>query len=115
MAKSDRSTAVTTERASRLYRLVKLLGSGPQTREALTKRLRLNMRGFYRDLDLLRHYGLNLPLKDRRYTLEEDVDDALVRLPLPDPQLTLGEALALAKGRSRAHSKLKAQIAKIIR
>lgn len=115
MAKSERSTAVTTERASRLYRLVKMLGSGPQTREVLTKRLRLNVRGFYRDLDLLRQYGLTLPMKDRRYTLEEDVEAALARLPLPDPQLTLGEAILLAKGRSHAHLKLKSQIAKIVR
>lgn len=114
MAKRDSSTAVTTERAARLYHLVKLLGAGPQTRAALTRRLRLNVRGFYRDLDLLRQHGLHLPMKDRRYTLEENVEDALARLPLPDPQLTLGEALVLARGNSRAHRKLKAQIARII-
>ena len=115
MAKSDSSNAVTTARAARLFRLVKALGVRPQTREALLKRLRLNVRGFYRDLYLLRQYGLDLPMKGRRYTLEEDVETALARLPFPDPQLTLGEAMALAKGRSRAHQKLKAQIAKITR
>jgi hypothetical protein len=106
--------AITAKRAARLYRLLKILGDRPQTRDVLTRRLRLNVRGFYRDLELLRSSGITLVLQDRRYALKEDLDDAVARLPLPDPHLSLGEAMQLAKGRSSAHKKLQEQITAII-
>lgn len=106
--------AVTAERAARLYRLLQLLAKGPQTREVLMRRLKLDMRGFYRDLELLRDNGIELPLHNRRYSLDEQLASAMDRLPFPDPHLTLGEALQLAKGRSAAHRKLKEQIARIM-
>lgn len=106
--------AVSAERAERLYRLLQLLGTGPQSRASLTRRLRLDMRGFYRDLKLLRAAGIAVPLRNRRYTLEESVAAATSRLPFPDPHLTLGEAMQLAKGRTLAHRKLKEQIAFIV-
>jgi predicted DNA-binding transcriptional regulator YafY len=109
------SRSVSAERAERLFRLLQLLGSGPQTRASLIRRLRLDVRGFYRDLELLRAAGIGVPLRDRRYTLEEKVAVATSRLPLPDPHLTLGEALQLAKGRTPAHRKLKEQIALIVK
>jgi hypothetical protein len=107
--------SVSAERAERLYRLLQLLGTGPQTRASLTRRLRLDVRGFYRDLELLRATGIAVPLRNRRYTLEEDVAAATNRLPFPDPRLTLGDAVQLAKGRTLAHRKLKEQIAFIVR
>jgi hypothetical protein len=107
--------SVSAERAERLYRLLQLLATGPQTRASLIRRLRLDMRGFYRDLELLRAAGISVPLRNRRYTLEDDVTAAFHRLPFPDPRLTLGEAVQLAKGRSLAHRKLKEQIAVIVR
>src|SRR5262249_10150045 len=96
----DALRAVTHERAKRLYRLLHLLATGPQTRATLMKRLQLDVRGFYRDLELLRSSGIELPLSQRRYTLAMKVDDAIARLPFPDPRLTLAEAIQLAKGRS---------------
>ena len=110
---SATAKAVTAERAARLYRLLQLLGT-PQTRESLTRRLRLDVRGFYRDLELLRASGIELPLLDGRYRLQVDVENAIARLPFPDPRLTLGEARQLAKGRTPAHRKLKEQIVAII-
>ncbi len=106
--------AVTAERAHRLCRMLQLLDAGPQTRGTLTQKLRLDVRGFYRDLELLRSAGIAVTLRDRRYTLDEDVDEAIARLPFPDPHLTLGEARQLAKGRSAAHRKLQAQIREIL-
>lgn len=106
--------AVTAERARRLCRMLQLLDGGPQTRAGLTRHLRLDVRGFYRDLELLRSAGIAVTLRDRRYTLDEDVDDAIARLPFPDPHLTLGEARQLAKGRTAAHRKLQAQIREIL-
>lgn len=106
--------SVSAERAERLYRLLQLLRLGPQTRSSLTRRLRIDVRGFYRDLELLRAAGIFVPLRDRRYMLEGGVATATDRLPFPDPHLTLGEATRLAKGRSQAHRKLKEQIACIM-
>jgi hypothetical protein len=94
--------------------MLQLLDGGPQTRATLTQQLRLDVRGFYRDLELLRSAGIAVTLRDRRYTLDEDVDDAIARLPFPDPHLTLGEARQLARGRTAVHRKLQAQIREIL-
>jgi hypothetical protein len=107
------ATSVTAERAARLYQLLTILGKGAQTRAALTKRLKLGLRGFYRDLELLREVGIIVDLTEGRYTLRGKATDAIAQLPFPDPNLTLGEARDLAKGRSKAHKKLKEQIARI--
>ncbi len=107
------ATPITLERAARLFRLLTLLGQKPQTRSVLTGRLRLNLRGFYRDLEVLRTVGVTVDLVEGRYVLHGTADDAQTRLPFPDPGLTLGEAEQLAKGRSATHRKLKKQIAAI--
>jgi hypothetical protein len=104
---------VTAERAARLYRLLQLLGGGPQSRSVLTRRLRLDMRGFYRDLQLLRRCGITVALVKARYSLVQDLADALGRLPFPDPHFTLREAVQLARGRTQVHRKLRDQIQQI--
>jgi hypothetical protein len=104
---------ITPERAKRLYHLVKLLSRGPRSRTDLTRALRLNVRGFYRELEVLRTYGISITLAKRQYILEDDPADAVDRLPFPDPGLTFGEARQLASGRSRAHQKLRTQIARV--
>src|SRR5579883_1729332 len=122
MAKKRKSPAravladatVTVDRFVRLYRMVKLLASGPQTRETMMRRLRLDVRGFYRDLDLLRSCGVSIALTAGRSTLEQDAKDALALLPFPHPRLTLGAAQTLAKGRSPAHRALAETIARIV-
>jgi predicted DNA-binding transcriptional regulator YafY len=106
--------SITPERFVRLYRMIKLLASGPQTRDALARRLRLDVRGFYRDLDLLRSAGVSITLAGGRYTLGQDVEGALALLPFPDPRLTLGAAQTLAKGRSPAHRSLAETIARVL-
>jgi predicted DNA-binding transcriptional regulator YafY len=104
---------LTTERVLRLYQLLRLLGT-PQKRESLTRRLRIDVRGFYRDLESLRLAGVAVTLIDGRYRLDQAVDAALQRLPFPDPQLTCGEAQTLAKGRTAAHRKLREQIERLL-
>jgi len=108
------SKAVTPERAARLYRLLRLLAAGPQSRATLARRLRLDVRGFYRDLELLRAAGIELELHEGHYRLSEAAAVAVARLPFPDPHLNLGEAVQLAKGRTQTHRKLRRQIARII-
>ncbi|HTT83820.1 MAG TPA: hypothetical protein VMF67_10095 [Rhizomicrobium sp.] len=105
---------ITRERFVRLYRMVKLLAGGLRTRENLARRLRLDVRGFYRDLDLLRSSGVSIMLAHGRYTLEQDAEDALALLPFPDPRLTLGAAKTLAKGRGPVHRALAVTIARIV-
>ncbi|HTU89006.1 MAG TPA: hypothetical protein VMF69_02815 [Gemmataceae bacterium] len=108
------AAGVTPERFVRLYRMIKLLVSGAQTRDALARRLRLDVRGFYRDLDLLRSSGVSITLAAGRYTLEQDAEEALASLPFPDPHLTLGAAKTLAKGRGPVHRALAETIAHVV-
>ena len=104
---------VTADRAARLYRILKLLGKGPQKRETLTANLKVGVRDFYRDLKVLREIGIEVSVTEHRYTLAENVQNAMSRLPFPDPHLTLGETRQLAKGRGNVHKKLQQQIKKI--
>jgi predicted DNA-binding transcriptional regulator YafY len=113
-AAEDRAS-VTPERFDRLHLLLVLLAKAPQTREVLARRLKLDVRGFYRDLEVLRQAGVTIVLDEGRYYLTETLDAARQRLPFPDPMLTLGEALQLAKGRSAAHRRLQKRIADHIR
>ena len=117
MAKQKATTEaiakVSLERAARLYRLLKLLGQGPQARATMVRRLRLGVRGFYRDLEILREVGIFVELALGKYRLREDLALVLDRLPFPDPNLNLGEARLLARGRSTAHKKIREQLAKI--
>jgi hypothetical protein len=104
---------ITPERAARLFQLVSLLGSGVQTRAGLTRALHLTVRGFYRDLEMLRAAGIGVSLVTGRYSLDDRPAIAIASLPFPDPGLTLGEARQLARGRLRVHKKLRDQLARI--
>ena len=102
--------AVTPERFTRLHRLLLLLGEGPRTREQLTSQLGLDVRGFYRDLELLRAVGIEVQMQEGEYALTEPAEGAVTRLPFPDLHLSLGEARQLARGRTRLHTALQARI-----
>lgn len=105
------TVSLTSLRAARLYRLITLLGTGPQTRAALLRRLKLDVRGFYRDLEALRTLGIEVGAgDDTKYVMAGAVDDALARLPFPDPGLNVRDALQLANGSTAAHRKLKQRV-----
>lgn len=106
--------SVSLERATRLYRLVELLGDGPRTRAQVLSKLKIDIRTFYRDLELLRECKVEVALDSRKYSLVPPVKEALLVLPFPDPCLTLGDAQQLAKGRSRIHQKLRDVLKQII-
>jgi hypothetical protein len=108
--RADADAVLTPQRAARLFRLLSLLGNGSQTRISLLKRLKLDLRGFYRDLKFLRSLGVEYSSRNHRYALASDLDTALARLPFPDPGLSLKDALQLSKGSSEAHRKLKRRI-----
>ena len=99
---------LTAQRAARLYKLLSLLGDGPQTRRILLSRLKIDVRGFYRDLEALRGFRIEIGLGlDNRYSLPIKLDDALARLPYPDPGLSVRDVLQLCNGSTAAHRKLK--------
>lgn len=106
------AVSLTSLRAARLYRLLTLLGSGPQTRGFLLRRLKLDVRGFYRDLGALRLLGIEITTTndETKYALEGDLDDALAKLPFPDPGLNVRDALQLSNGSTAAHRKLKQRV-----
>ena len=103
--------ALTAQRAARLYKLLTLLGDGPQTRRILLSRLKIDVRGFYRDLEALRGFRIEIGLGlDNRYSLPLKIDDALARLPYPDPGLSVRDVLQLCNGSTAAHRKLKQSV-----
>jgi predicted DNA-binding transcriptional regulator YafY len=104
---SPATTSVTLERASRLARLLKLIAKTARTREALLAKLHLDVRGFYRDLKLLRDRGVLLSADRDSYRLLEDLDDARAKLPAPDPMLSVADLKALSKGTTDAHKRLR--------
>jgi predicted DNA-binding transcriptional regulator YafY len=106
-------SGVTPERFARLVQMLHLLADKPLTREMLTRRLKIDIRGFYRDLGLVRTAGVGIELVDSRYHLVNRLEGSLGMLPFPDPLLTLSEASLLAKGRSAAHKKLREQLERI--
>ena len=65
-------TTVSLERATRLYRMLTLLGRGAQTRAALVRRLRLGIRGYYRDLEILRAVGILVEFSGGKYRLKDE-------------------------------------------
>lgn len=97
---------VSGERAGRLYRLLKILSGGSTPRTQILKKIKVGMRTFYRDLDLLRACGIDIQTVPGGYGLGQSLDDALYQLPFPDPELTFGDVATLMKGRSSSHAKL---------
>src|SRR5436305_106389 len=93
-------------RASRLYRLVALLGERPRDRESLLSGLGVGLRTFYRELDLLRRCGIKVQRVEHAYNLKNSTDDAQGRLPFPDPQLNFAEMMELARYEGEAVRRL---------
>ena len=97
---------VTLARASRLHRLVVLLGEAPRTREGLLGLLGIGLRTFYRELELLRRCGVKVRLASKSYILQATAEEAEGRLPFPDPQLSFAEMAELARGAGAAARRL---------
>ena len=109
------ASSVSLERAARLYRLVGYLGDGARTRSQILSKLKIDIRTFYRDLELLRVCNIDVTLDNRKYALIHPARKSLLALPFPDPCLTLGEAQQLAKGRSMIHQKLRDLLKQIVK
>jgi predicted DNA-binding transcriptional regulator YafY len=107
---SDEMRAVTADRVARLFQLVSILAGKPVPRQTLLKRFRMNQRSFYRDIEFLRSIGIGVVAADTKYRLSIEFNEALARLPFPDPVLTLGQAIVLAKGKSAAHKVMQKRV-----
>jgi predicted DNA-binding transcriptional regulator YafY len=94
-------------RAARLYRLLELLDKQARPRSQLLRRLRVGMRTYYRDLNLLRTWGIETHFEHGKYQLADSLAECLKRLPIPDPQLSFAEARSLAATRTSGGRKLK--------
>jgi hypothetical protein len=96
---SRRRTAIhiTLPRAARLHRLVRTLGQISPERDELLTRMGLGLRTFYRELELLRRVGVRVRLVQKRYVLVGTAEEALGKLPFPDPQLTFAEMAELSR------------------
>ena len=110
MSRKSTSRTITHDRVARLYHLVKLLGARSKTREGLIGKLKIDTRGFYRDIKKLREFGVQMEMKEGRYGLKETVAEALGHLPFPDPGLSVQEVLLLAKGPTSVHKRLRGRI-----
>ena len=105
-AAENRST-ITDDRAGRLYRLVQLLSKGRMNRASLLKKLKVGVRTFYRDVDLLRGCGVSLETAEDGYELKDDVEKALFKIPFPDPELSFGDVMNLVKGKGPSQTRLR--------
>lgn len=107
------SIHITLPRASRLHRLISILGESPRTRDVVLSQLGIGLRTFYRELELLARCGVKVHHKDKLYTLTTTAEQAEGRLPFPDPQLSFSEMADLARCDCEAARRLSRLLASV--
>ncbi len=107
------SVHITLQRASRLHRLVCFLATEPKTRPAILSDLRVGLRTFYRELELLKKCGVKVRHKQKLYHLAPTAAEAEGRLPFPDPQLSFAEMAELARCDCAAGRRLSEMLAAV--
>jgi hypothetical protein len=105
---------ITLQRAARLHRLVRFLAEAPRNRQAVLSELRIGVRTFYRECELLRRCGVKVRQQSRVYSLLTTTEQAEGRLPFPDPQLSFAEMAELAQCDCAAGRRLGALLAEVI-
>ncbi len=108
------SVHITLQRAARLHRLVRYLSGGPRGRPAILTELRIGLRTFYRELELLTRCGVKVRHKAKLYHLVATAAEAEGRLPFPDPQLSFAEMAELADCDCAAGRRLAELLAAVI-
>ncbi len=109
------SVHITLPRAARLHRLVRFLAEKPRGRSAILSDLRIGLRTFYRELDLLNRCGVKVRHKLKLYHLVPTAVEAEGRLPFPDPQLSFAEMAELAQCACPAGARLAELLAAVIK
>src|SRR5215218_10109251 len=105
---------ITLGRAARLHRLVMFLAASPRSRDEVLAELRIGLRTFYRELELLKRCGVRIQQKHKAYTLLATAEQAEGRLPFPDPQLSFAEMAELARCPGDAARRLSEMLASVI-
>jgi hypothetical protein len=108
------SVHITLQRAARLHRLVRFLSESPSSRGAILSDLRIGLRTFYRELELLKRCGVKVRHKAKLYHLVPTAAEAEGRLPFPDPQLSFAEMAELAQCPCSAGKRLADLLATVI-
>jgi hypothetical protein len=108
------SVHITLNRAARFHRLVTYLGLSPRSRMDILAHLKIGLRTFYRELDLLRRCGVKVRHKKKLYHLLTTAAEAEGRLPFPDPQLSFAEMAELAQCDCPAGHRLAELLASVV-
>ena len=108
------SIPITPPRAARLYRLVRFLAEAPRNRMAVLSELRIGVRTFYREWELLKRCGVKIRQRSKLYFLWATAEQAEGRLPSPDPQLSFAEMAEFARCDCAAGRRLGALLAEVI-
>ena len=108
------SVQITLQRAARLHRLVRLLAEAPRNRMAILTELRIGLRTFYRELELLKRCGVKVRQRSKLYSLSATAEQAEGHLPFPDPRLSFAEMAELAQCDCAAGRRLGALLAEVI-
>jgi hypothetical protein len=105
---------ITLGRAARLHHLVMFLAAAARSRESVLAELRIGLRTFYRELELLKRSGVKVQQKEKAYRLLSTAEQAEGRLPFPDPQLSFAEMAELARCPGEAGRRLSEMLASVI-
>ena len=81
---------------------------------AVLTELRIGVRTFYREWELLRRCGVKVRQRSRLYSLLTTAEQAEGRLPFPDPQLSFAEMAELARCDCAAGRRMGALLAEVI-
>ncbi len=109
------SVHITLPRAARLHRLVRFLAEKPRARSAILADLKIGLRTFYRELDLLNRCAVKIRYNLKLYHLVETASEAEGRLPFPDPQLSFAEMAELAQCPCPAGARLAELLASVMK
>jgi hypothetical protein len=81
---------------------------------AILSELRIGLRTFYRELELLKRCGVKVRQRSKLYFLLATAEQAEGRLPFPDPPLSFAEMAELAQCDCTAGRRLAALLAEVI-
>jgi hypothetical protein len=90
------------------------LAENPRTRDGVLSELRIGVRTFYRELELLKRCGVRIQHREKDYTLLSTAEQAEGRLPFPDPQLSFAEMAELARCPGDAGRRLAEMLASVV-
>jgi predicted transcriptional regulator len=81
---------------------------------AILSELRIGLRTFYRELEMLKRCGVKVRQRSKLYSLLATAEQAEGHLPFPDPQLSFAEMAELARCDCPAGRRLADLLAEVI-